>query len=426
MKTSKNIILYCLLFLFLNSFWACNKNEKIVTESPDDIVLNILVDINIRPEAKYFLLLENSQTAPIYWKIPNYFGYGFLRGNKVKGNAINIHFILLNEKEDNTIAIKSFYDVPLGLEIKITDDNLKNTKSTNFTVELSFENIPDFDIVSRTSVNQKQNFTQTVFETVATQPDQNVENFEMGQYFYACFQKDNMASYFLQRTPNNSTYTIDFANLSTQLAKHTFSKTINGATISHADVQAYGNPYLRFDYVELFNLDDFSIYPTSSFDIFNPTSETAIMYYVQNFTFEGNDQIYNNWYYNGLFQDNISLLDAGLKTTSRIGELPSIESTEGLWDISEISLETADFKWTMYSPNTNNFYIPETPPELASQLPESKTLRQLFLNQEGGSVKLIDYDPFNGYEDILSVYLNKTKLGLGTSYRTQEQLFSIK
>lgn len=422
----KNKSLYTLLLLFLILFNSCRKDENDLKEDPEDMVLNILVDINLRPEAKYFLLLENSQTASIYFEIPNYFGYGILRGDKVKGNAINLHFILLNEKEDNTMVIKSFYDVPLGLQIKINDDNLKNTKSTNSDVELSFENIPDFDIVSRTSINQKQNFTQTMFETEATQSDQMVEKYETGQYFYACFQKDNTASYLLKRTPNSSTYSIDFANLSTQVSKHSFSKTINEATISHADVQAYSNAHLRYDYVELFNLDNFSIYPTSSFDIFVPSNQASISYYVQNFTFESTDHIYNNWYYYGQFQDNISLLDAGLKTTSRIGELPNIQSTEGLWDISEISFEKANFKWTMYSPNTSDFYIPDTPSELASQLPESKTLRQLFLTQDSGTVKLIDYDPFNGYEDILSVYLNETKLELGTSYRTQEQLFSTK
>lgn len=422
----KNISLYGLLFLILIAFNSCRKDKTDLSESPDDLVLNILVDINLRPEATYYIVLENPESEPIYWAIPNYFGYGYLRGDKIKGNTINLHFILVNELENNTTDIKSFFDVPIGLGIKINDDNLKQTKLTSGTVELSFENIPEFDIISRTAKNQEQGFTQTLFETTATQPELGGETFESDQYFYACFQTGNTASYKLERVPNSLSHTIDFTNLDTQLAKHTFSKTIGGATITHVDVQAYNNPYLRFNYVELFNLNDFSIFPSSDFDIFVPRGETAIMYYVQNFTFETTDHIFNNWYYSGVFNGDINLLDAGLKTVSRVGKLPIIESDVDAYDIAGIVFKSEGFQWTLYSPSTSSFYIPDIPTELANKLPGAMNLHQLFLNQDGGTVKLFDFDQFVGYEEILSVYLNETKLELGNSYRTQEQEFSNK
>lgn len=422
----KKTILYSLLFLLTFSLNSCRKPVDENTESPDDLVLNILVDINIRSEAKYFLLLENPESEAIYWAIPNYFGYGYLRGDKIKGKTINLHFILVDELESNTIEIKSFFNVPLGLEIKITDDNLKLAKASKVSVELIFENIPDFDIISRTAKNQEQGFTQTAFETSATLPELGGETFEGNQFFYACFQTGSTASYKLDRVANSLNHSIDFSNLDTQLAKHTFSKTLDGATISHVDVQAYSNPYLRFNYVELFNLNDFSIFPSSDFDIFVPKGETAIMYYVQNFTYETSDHIFNNWYYNGVFHDEINLIDAGLKTVSRTGRLPIIESEIDTYDIAGIVFESEGFQWSLYSPNTSSFYTPDIPLELANQLPGSMNLHQRLLNLDGGRVKLFDYEPFIGYAEILSVYLNESKLELGNSYRTQEQLFSVK
>ena len=57
---------------------------------------------------------------------------------------------------------------------------------------------------------------------------------------------------------------------------------------------------------------------------------------------------------------------------------------------------------------------------------DGKNLRQLFLEQENGLVKIIDFTSFEDYNNTLDYYLNETKLELESSYKTQEQVFTIK
>lgn len=423
----KNNIVFSLILLMLILFSSCRKDPSLDPSNPEYRILKISVDVNLRPEAKYYLVLENNESNPIFYKLSSRFGYIQSRGSLFVGNTINLHFILIDELADNTIDIKSFFDVPLGRDINISDGNLKSTQADNAIVNLSFVNIPDFDIVSRTAKNAEQGFTQNKFETPATTAEFGGETYEDFELFYACFQKGNTASYKLTRVPRGlDDYTIDFSDLESDVVKYTFSKTLNGTTISHADVQAWGNAIFYMGYVEIFNLDNFDIYPTSTFDIFIPRNEFDLIYYVQNFTFENSTYIYNNWSFSQDFKNSFDMFDGSLSTSSQIGELPIIESDEEAYDIAEIVFESENFHWSLFGPNTNSFYIPDIPAELTLLLPEKKDLHEQFLSQEGGRVKLIDYSAYIGYEEVLNLHLGDTIVKIESNYKTQEQRFSIK
>lgn len=424
----KNIFLFSLSLLMIISFSSCRKPliNNPIRENPNDILINIFVDVNLRSEAKYYLVVENTVSAPQYISISNYFVYAMKRGD-LKGNTINLHFILIDEVVDNNTDIKSFYNVPLGRGIRITSDNLKNSKANFSTVNLSFTNIPEFEIINRTAKNPEQGFTQKTFETPITTQELGGETYQSNKLFYACFNNINNPAYKLVRIPSNiSNYTIDFSDLNPDIKNFTFSKNLNSAIITHADIQAWNNPFMEGSYVEIFNLDNFDIFPTSTFDVVIPTYEVELRYFIQNFTFEKTDYTFNNWYYSTTLNDNITLLETGLKTTGRIGELPIIESNDNSYDEAQIIFEDENFHWTLYSNNTISFYIPEIPELISNLFPETKNLNQLFLNQENGKIKLIDYSSLENWNEVLDMHFGKIILDIESNFRTQEQIFSIK
>jgi len=426
----KNITKYLLSFLLLISIISCNKiiNPELDPNDPGYLAFDLLVDINLRPEADYYLVIENELTQPIYFHLSNYFGYAITRGTWLVGNEFNLHFIKINEFVNGTYEIKSFFNVPIGIRIDIRDENFKSTAKSNANLNLSFTHIPDFDIVTRSAKNQEQSFTQNTFSTPATTPELGGETFEESQLFYACFQKGTEASYKIEMIPSGiSEYTIDFANLNTDMTKYTFQKVTDGASIEHADVKAYNNISIQSLPVEIFNLDNFNLFAESTFDVFVPKNLSSIRFFIQNYTFNKSETKYNIWSFSHELSTSQGLINTGLKTTSRSGQLPLIETNSANYDEVQIVVESENFKWTMHGASTNSFYIPSLPKELYDSLPGGINLLELFASYEKGTVKLIDYSDFEGYNEALPLFLSDTtKLELGSFYRTEEQEFSIK
>ena len=420
----KNKIVLSLLIVLQIFVVACNKSKLY---NPDDLLFNLYVDVNLRPEAKYILILENTQSIPQSLSLSSSFYEEIKRGEDIIGGAVNLHFVLINEFASGDLSIKSFYDVPFGKTIRITDDNLKQTESTNSTLNLSFANIPPFDIISRTAKSQNEAFTLNTFETPITTAALGGETFETIEMFYACFQNGDEASYKLEWMPDQADYTIDFTNLNSNMLKHTYAKIMDEADIVHASVQAWDNAILDGKPVGIFDLEDFSIFPTSTFDVFIPTFERYFSYYVQDFQFEKNNQTFTNWFYSSTMFDEINLLDAGLKVTTELGQMPVIESLSDEYSIAEITFETEGFKWTLHSQKTDNIYFPEIPSELFSDFPDASNLIQVFLSLEKGKVKLIDYYPYTNYDEVLGIYFGSdiNRLKAGNYFRTQEQVFEF-
>lgn len=424
-------LLYSFLFLFMATvlFSSCIKIEDPETDpnDPNFTALDIHVDINMRPEARYYLVIENPESLTKYFPMNGNFNFTFSRGTSIIGNTFNLHFIKIDELVDGTIEIKSFFDAPVGSYITIGENNFKKVEASESTINLNFINIPDFDIVSRTAKSQEQCFTQTTFSTPATTPELGGETYEYSQIFYACFQKENNAVLRVERLlSGTSDYTIDFTNLRTDLTRHSFSKNIGNASILHADVKAWSNPHRQFKPTEIFNLDNFDIYPSSTFDIFTPDNQLDLRYFEQNLRYGTSESIYNNWAFSVDLNTEFDIIDVGLKTTSKIGQLPLIETTSENYDEVQIVFESDNFNWTMHGSSSGSFYIPLIPKEIYDYFPEGMNLSELFLSQEKGIVKLIDYSNFNNYVETLQIYLIDQKLELESSYITQEQEFTIK
>lgn len=420
----KNKIIVSLLIVLQIFVGSCNKTKQY---NPDDLLFNLNVDINLGPEAKYILILENTQSIPQSLTLSSSFQEEIKRGEDIIGAAINLHFVLINESAIGDLSIKSFYDVPFGKSIRITDDNLKQSEGTSSTLNLSFANIPPFDIVSRTAKTQDQAFTLNTIETPVTTSALGGETFETIEMFYACFQNGAEASYKLERMPDQADYTIDFTNLNSNMVKHTYDKIIDEANIVHASVQAWDNAILYGKPVGIFDLEDFSIFPSTTFDVFIPSIERYFSFYVQDFQFEKNNQTFTNWFYSNTIYDEINLLDAGLKVTAESGQMPVIESLSDEYSIAEITFEAEGFKWTLHSQKTDNIYFPEIPAELFADFPDANNLIQVFLSLKGGKVKLIDYYPYANYEDALGIYFGSdvNRLESGNYFRTQEQTFNF-
>ncbi len=421
----KNKIIISLIVVLQIFVTSCNKTKQY---NPADLLLNLYVDVDLRPEAKYILILENPESIPQKIELSGSFYQEILRGEDIISGAVNLHFILINESKNGELSINSFYDVPFGKTIRITDNNLKNAEATKSSIDLSFTNIPNFDIISRTAKTQDQAFTLNSFETPITTSAMGGETFEQIQLFYACFQSGADASYKLERMPDQDNYTVDFASLNTNMVKYTFNKTISEATIKHASVEAWDNSILYGKPVEIFNLNDFSLFPSTSFDVFTPTFERYFSYYIQDFEYEKNNQTFTNWFYSNSIQEEINLLDAGLAISSQPGQIPIIESTSTEYSVAEILFETDNFEWMIHSPKTDNIYLPEIPLEVFDDITTADNFIQMFLKLDEGKIKLIDYYPYTKYDEALGVYFGSdvNKLQSGTYFRTQEQTFSVK
>lgn len=422
----KKTILYSLLFLLTFSLNSCRKPVDENTERPSDIITIITAEFDLKPNVLCYFLIENSESPAIYFKVSHFISLMLQRKDFKKGNKFNFHTIFIDELNGNNIEMQSFFDIPIGREIIINNDYLKYEKTISSTSQLIIKNIPNFDIISRTAKYSEKGYTQTTFETPATTVENGGETFERGSYFYSCFQTNNLASYYYEDIPSNSVeFTIDFYSLNPGMNKHTFQKNISGANVSHADIIAYNNPF-SFSGVQIFNLDDFSIFPSSSYDIFVPSDKRVLGYYIQNFIFENSDYSYNNWYFSREINSSFDLMDVGLSTTSQIGQLPKIETTSDSFDEVEIIFQSENFYWIMHIPNSASPYIPEMPIKISNKFPESNTLNQMLLQQVGGIVKIIDYSTLDGYEGSLDLNLGETRLEVGSNFRTQEQAFSIK
>jgi len=422
----KNKIIISLLVVLQIFVASCNKTRQY---NPADLLFNLYVDVDLRPEAKYILILENPESIPQKIELSGSFYQEILRGEDIISGAVNLHFILMNESSDGDLSIQSFYDVPFGKTIRISENNLKSEKEGQASVNLSFTNIPNFDIVSRNAKTQGQGFTLNTFETPITTTAMGGETFEQIQLFYACFQSGADASYKLERMPDQDNYSVDLASLNTNMVKYSFPKNINDATIIKANVQAWDNAILHGNSpVEIYNLDDFSLFPSTTFDVFTPTYERYFSYYIQDFEYEKNNQTFTNWFYSKSIQEEINLLDAGLTINLQLGQMPIIESVSSEYSIAEVVFETDNFKWMIHSPKTDNIYFPEIPLEVFDDVSNANNFLEMFLKIDEGKVKLIDYYPYTNYVEALGIYFGSdvNNLQYGTYYRTQEQTFSVR
>lgn len=421
--------LYSFLFLFMATvlFSSCRKDDinDLENERRSDIITIITAEFDLKPNITCYFLIENSESPAVYFKVSHFLSLILQRKGTIKGNTFNFHTIFVDELNGNNIEMQSFFDIPIGREIIINNDYLKYEKTVGSTSQLIIKNIPNFDIISRTAKYPEKGYTQTTFETPATTVENGGETFEKGGYFYSCFQTNDLASYYYQRIPLNSVeFTIDFNSLNLGMDKHTFQKNKADAIITHADVVAYNNPFY-FSGIQVFSLDDFNIFPNSTFNIFLPSEKRIFGYYTQNYIFENSDYSFNNWYFSREINNSFELLDVGLSTTSQIGQLPKIETTLDSFDEIEIIFKNENFYWIMHSPNSTSFYIPEIPIGISNKFPESNTLHQMLLQQVGGTVKIIDYSSLDGYEGSLDLNLGETRLEIESNYHTQEQSFKI-
>ncbi len=418
----KKLILYSLSLFLLLFHTSCNKTRQY---NPDDLMVTLNINVDLSTSAEYFLVVENTESKPQIYPLTGNYSAEINRGKDIIGSSVNLHFILLNNQD---VSIKSFYIVPLGKTINISSANLKSSKRTQTDVQLSFSNTPTFDVISRNAKTQTQAYTQNTFETPATTAEQGGESFQSNEFFYACFQNGDQASYKLERIPDQSTYTIDFSDMKSNMQKHSFSKNIDGANLVQANIKVWDNAIRSGIPTGLFNLTNPDIFPASNFDFFSPAVERYFSYYQQDFEYKTETQSFYNWSYATSIQDEIELLNAGLKVKTQIGQLPVIESDEALYSIAEISFKTAGFSWTLYGPNTSDFYLPNIPNDIFKELNDIDNLASLFLKLESGHIRLIDYTPFKDYEDAIGLYFgsDQNKLVAGTSYRTQEQNFQLR
>lgn len=412
--------------LFLLSLVSCNPKLK---NDPEDTLFILNVDISLRPEAKFYLVYENAESVVQSFQMSNFYIILKKRGDLVKGNTINLHFVLLNELEDNQVEIKSFYEVPLGKEIIITDDNLKNATALSSTVNLSFSNMPSFDIVSRTALNSGNAFTLNTFETPVTTAAAGGETFAATELFYACFQTGSTAAYKLERIPAQTSYTVNFGTLNSNVLKYSLPKIVDGVNMVHADVQAYDNPSLYGKYVELYNLNDFSLFPSTTFDVFIPSGERQLGYFVQNYRFETTAGTrYSSWNYSTSIDENIALLNGNLQVSEQTGAFPTITSSPEAYDIAQINFSDHNFSWTLYGPNTSGFYFPEIPAGILSEFSTASSFAQQMLEIDGGDIILTDYSHLQKYEDVLDIYFQQSDQSLkllDTKILTEEASFSF-
>ncbi|MBN1819779.1 MAG: hypothetical protein JXR31_07555 [Prolixibacteraceae bacterium] len=408
-------ILFSILILLV--FTNCEKDDS---ELYEEVLKVEAKSVNETGNQRFFILIENSTSTPVFREFQNYTDYTFIRNGKIKGDKVNIHTISLNTFGDTpSYVIRSYFSVPIGRVAVFGRDNILNEKSAASRVKLEFENIPDFDIVTRSAHLQTHCHTQKTFLDVPCEPV-GYNTFPANETFYSCFQKGTEASYLLSKIrTNESTFTIVFDSLNTQMSHYHLPKMMGNSKMSQISVMAYDS---QINAIQLFNLNDVSIFQEDNIDFFVPVSEMNINHFLIEYsTFIGNT-LYSHVFSSENIVTTPELIDAELSAASVINRDIDISAT-GEFDFMSVRINFEGSSWTFYGAGDEDLYYPDFPIELT----EAAGYPDFPENSETINISLFDYSELSGYNDALEILMDDSRAlmdSTGLSYRSLNRIIT--
>jgi len=388
------------VFLIIIITASCNKDK--INYDPNEVIVTINAS-NLGEGFRTFFVVENKKSNAISTELVEGEN-SILRGDEILGDLVNFHFVYIDNDIDDFWRIKSYYDISIGKEINLPDmygagkSDVEVSKSKG-VVNISFADIPDFDIATRSAHYPGHCHTNCNLEVPCANIGGNT--YSVGDNFYVCLQKGKDAGYIIVSVPEVDEYVISLGELNYDMTKYSILKNPNQE--QHIKVGAYGSDGL----IEIFNLrsPEVSLFPGDSIDVFVPNGLPQMKNFSTLVYNTSDDYFLYSYYFSNQVTTKHSFLDVGLSLSHTSGEFPLVSAASDKYDILELLIQVDHNFWTIYASDGQSLYTPEFPDEVLQAISDDFQLLQLLSANSSIVVEAIDDSRFNNYDDALEYYL---------------------
>ncbi len=417
---NRRIILVCVVFMYF-IFSACEKKEE---EYVNESILTIHTNDNVafQDVQRCFVLIENSNSIPVFKELSNSSDYEFFRNDSIKSDVFNIHVIDLQVYEgESTFSIESYSSIPVGKHLVLGVVYGPSPQVSSSSVHYKFIDIPDFDVVSRTAQFQRHSHTVGSLEDVRCEPTEEWQTFPVGEMFYACFQKGEDAGFILQEITDTDPNVISFDSLNYNMVHYELPKKVGNADLTYMSIRVLDANY---GFIRIFYLQpsEIPIFSSGKVDLFVPGEGLDIVEYSTSFGYSENSNHYNNYYLDENVITSTSFINAevnGLVINRQLNF-----STSGEFDYVSVGLSIPDCRWSFYGTDSKDLYIPEFPEELAAIIGEPD-----FSELKTVSVSLYDFSEYNGNNELVDLvlegFLTSKEVSLNENYKSLTKSFTF-
>jgi len=387
----KNRILLTLIIFIIAIGCELNKTEY----DPEEVIFSINHAI-VEDHYTVFLVIENESSEMLAVELVS--GKNILeRGDKIVGDKINLHFVYTDEF---SWKINSYYQVAVGKNMDQLDMVGGGSSDTynNYRVNISFSDIPEFDVATRSAHYPLHCHTSDSLEVPCANIGGNT--YYAGENFYVCLQTSSEAGYVLTKVPEVENYTISLGELNTDMTKYTVLNTTNYSM--SVGVRAFGSD----GGIEIYNMG----LPREKgvpVDVFVPNSLPQMKTFSTTIDFfnEDNRIEWSSAYVSDVIEINPSHLDVGLEITHSSGNLPLISTINNEFDYLCLDIRQESNFWTIYSANGKDIYLPEFPDEMYHNNGGSLKIQEALTDFSYVNATAFQDSRFSNYEDAVDYYL---------------------
>ncbi|MBN1145009.1 MAG: hypothetical protein JXA72_11335 [Bacteroidales bacterium] len=401
MKTQCQLLLAAVIALTV----CCDEDENETVYDPEETVVTIdASECSNLFSYQVFMVAENKDSNPLHVEIIEGETLVIKRGKEIKGDLVNLHFFFFSNINQEIWNITSYYDVLQGKEINFKDFYLsiyggETTSSFSGLANISFSDIPDFDVASRTYMMPAHAHTYSSLEYPCS------PSFETGKSFYVCLQKGSTAGYKLVTVPEVSKFTVSLDGLNTAMTKYSFQK--DPGYPKFISIKAYGSEGC----FEIFNLDypDELIFTGDYVDVFVPDGLPQMLNFRSEIHAYKNEGIQCSIYYDTVIVTDCSFLNADLSLSHTAGQMPIVNTQDEAFDAYQIKIVfNSHNNWIVFGPPGLNLTMPEFPAELLNKIAENLAVTDML-----SDVYLIDADAMDDsriadYNEAIEYYLLKS------------------
>jgi len=395
-------------FLLVLCFSGCSKNDW--EFDPDEVLVTVNTDGWSTSGAKVSLIIENRKSTAISASLVQGEKCVLKRGENVAGDKINLHILSVTKDGQDQLtswSILSYYDIGPGKEFKIADILNADVarKGMNQTIRnVSFSDVPEFDIVTRSANNQGHCHTLNKLTVPCAYP--GYDSFLSGNYFYVCLYKNGSAGYKLIKIPETTLtdYVISLSGLNTNMTKFLIPK--NPDYKQSVRVEAFSDE----GSIDIFNLSsaDETIFTGNDIEVFVPVGLPQMTSFATTY-FKINSTRRQTGYHSGsaVLTDN-SYLDAELSLTAVSGKLPEVSHVGAEFDLlfSSVSFEDYRGSWELYYPDGKSIYVPDFPDDVLLSVSPDFQISSQVAKVDFIDVTAVDDSRLTCYEDAVEYYLN--------------------
>jgi len=404
MKTNILFVLFVAVFLFS----GCTKNEG--EFDPDEVLVTVSTEGWITGGAKGYLVIENSESTALSASLVPGEKCILKRGENVIGDKINLHILSVIKNSQNQMtswSIISFYEIAPGKEFKIAD--ILNAdgaaKGQNQTIRnVSFSDIPEFDIVTRSANNQGHCHTLNTLTVPCAYP--GYDSFLSGNYFYVCMHKNGSAGYKILNIPETTltNYVISLSGLNTNMTKHLIPK--NPDYKQSVRVEAFSDE----GSIDIFNMSsaDETIFAGNNIEVFVPVGLSQMTSFATTYFKINNTRRQTGYHYGSAVVTDNSYLDAALSLTAVSGKLPEVSHTGADFDLLFSSVNFEDYRgsWELYYPDGKSIYVPDFPDDILLSVAPDFQLSSQVAKVDFIDATAIDDSRLDSYDDAVEYYLS--------------------